>query len=47
MLPPVENQATLPSKETPIASAGLRTAEASYTNQNKTARKLEVAQTLG
>jgi hypothetical protein len=35
------------SKETPIVSIGLRTAEVSYTNQNKTACKSEVVQTLG
>ena len=36
MLPPVESQATLLPKDTPTASADLRTAEVSHTNQNKT-----------
>ena len=35
--PPVESQVIFLSKETPIVSVGLRTAEVSYTNQNKTA----------
>jgi hypothetical protein len=35
------------SKETPIVSVDLRTAEVSYTNQNKTAWKSEVVQTMG
>ena len=34
---PVESQVIFLSKETPIVSVGLRTAEVSYTNQNKTA----------
>jgi hypothetical protein len=37
MFSPVESQAIFLSKETPIVSVGLRTAEVSYTNQNKTA----------
>jgi hypothetical protein len=36
MFPPVESQVIFLSKETPIVSVGLRTAEVSYTNQNKT-----------
>ena len=40
MFPPVESQVIFLSKETPIVSVGLRTAEeVSYTNQNKTAWK--------
>jgi hypothetical protein len=39
---PVESQVICLSKETPIVSVGLRTAEVSYTNQNKTAWKSEV-----
>jgi hypothetical protein len=35
MIPPVESQVIFLSKETPIVSVGLRTAEVSYTNQNK------------
>ena len=34
MFPPVESQVIFLSKETPIVSVGLRTAEVSYTNQN-------------
>jgi hypothetical protein len=45
MFPPVESQVIFLSKETPIVSIGLRTAEVSYTNQNKTAWKSEVVQT--
>jgi hypothetical protein len=41
MFPPVESQVIFLSKETPIVSVGLRTAEVSYTNQNKTAWKSE------
>jgi hypothetical protein len=37
MFQPVESQVIFLSKETPIVSVGLRTAEVSYTNQNKTA----------
>ena len=37
MLPPIESQVIFLSKETPIVSVGLRTAEVPYTNQNKTA----------
>ena len=37
MFPPVESQVIFLSKETTIVSVGLRTAEISYTNQNKTA----------
>jgi ABC-type amino acid transport system permease subunit len=47
MFPPVGSQVIVLSKETPIVSVGLRTAEVSYTNQNKTAWKSEVVQTLG
>jgi hypothetical protein len=47
MFPPVESQVIFLSKETPIVSVGLRTAEVSYTNQYKTAWKSEVVQTLG
>ena len=47
MFPPVESQVIFLSKETPIVSVDLRTAEVSYTNQNKTAWKSEVVQTLG
>jgi hypothetical protein len=36
MFSPVERQVIFLSKETPIVSVGLRTAEVSYTNQNKT-----------
>jgi ABC-type uncharacterized transport system fused permease/ATPase subunit len=46
MFPPVESQVIFLSKETPIVSVGLRTAEVSYTNQNKMAWKSEVVQTL-
>jgi hypothetical protein len=46
MFPPVESQVIFLSKETPIVSVDLRTAEVSYTNQNKTAWKSEVVQTL-
>ena len=46
MFSPVESQVIFLSKETPIVSVGLRTAEVSYTNQNKTALKSEVVQTL-
>jgi hypothetical protein len=42
MFPPVESQVIFLSKETPIVSVGLRTAEVSYTNQYKTAWKSEV-----
>jgi hypothetical protein len=42
MFSPVESQVIFLSKETPIVSVGLRTAEVSYTNQNKTAWKSEV-----
>jgi hypothetical protein len=42
MFPPVESQVIFLSKETLIVSVGLRTAEVSYTNQNKTAWKSEV-----
>ena len=34
MFPPVESQVIFLSKETPIVSVGLRTAEVSYTKQN-------------
>ena len=44
MFPPVESQVIFLSKETPIVSVGLRTAEVSYTNQNKTALKSEFSQ---
>jgi hypothetical protein len=37
MFSPVESQVIFLSKETPIVSVGLRTAEVPYTNQNKTA----------
>jgi len=37
MFSPVESQVIFLSNETPIVSVGLRTAEVSYTNQNKTA----------
>jgi hypothetical protein len=37
MFSPVESQVIFLSKETPIVSVGLRTAEVLYTNQNKTA----------
>jgi hypothetical protein len=47
MFQPVESQVIFLSKETPIVSVGLRTAEVSYTNQNKTAWKSEVVQMLG
>jgi hypothetical protein len=47
MFPPVESQVIFLSKETPIVNVGFRTAEVSYTNQNKTAWKSEVVQTLG
>jgi hypothetical protein len=43
----VESQVMFLSKETPIVSVGLRTAEVSYTNQNKTAQKSEIVQMLG
>ena len=39
MFPPVESQVIFISKEIPIVSVGLRTAEVSYTNQNKTKRR--------
>jgi hypothetical protein len=39
MFPPVESQVMFLSKESPIVSVGLRTAEVPYTNQNKTAWK--------
>jgi hypothetical protein len=42
MFPPVESQVIFLSKETPIVSVDLRTAEVSYTNQSKTAWKSEV-----
>ena len=45
MFSPVESQVIFLSKETPIVSVGLRTAEVSYTN--KTAWKSEVVQALG
>jgi hypothetical protein len=41
MFSPVESQVIFLSKETPIISVGLRTAEVPYTNQNKTAWKSE------
>ena len=41
MFPPVESQVIFLSKETPIVSVRLRTAEVSYTNQNKTAEQSE------
>jgi hypothetical protein len=44
MFPPVESQVIFLSKETAIVSVGLRTAEVSYTNQNKTAWKLSSIQ---
>ena len=47
MFSPVESQVFFLSKETPIVSVGLRTAEVSYTNQNKTAWKTEVVLMLG
>ena len=47
MFSPVESQVIFLSKETPVVSVGLQTAEVSYTNQNKTAWKSEVVQTLG
>jgi hypothetical protein len=47
MFSPVESQVIFLFKETPIVSIGLRTAEVPYTNQNKTAWKLEVGQMLG
>jgi len=47
MFSPVESQVIFLSKETPIVSVGLRTAEVPYTNQNKTAWKSEVVQMLG
>jgi hypothetical protein len=40
MFPPVESQVIFISKETPIVSVGLRTAEVSYTNQNKNGVKI-------
>jgi hypothetical protein len=39
MFSPVESQVIFLSKETPIVNVGLRTAEVSYTNQNKTESK--------
>ena len=36
MFSPVESQVIVLSKESPIVSVGLRTADVSYTNQNKT-----------
>ena len=47
MFPPVESQVIILSKEIPIVSVGLRTADVSYTNQNKTAQKSEIVQMLG
>jgi hypothetical protein len=47
MFSPVESQVIFLSKETPIVSVGLRTAELSYTNQNKTAWKSESLYTDG
>jgi hypothetical protein len=44
MFSPVESQAIFLSKETPIVSVGLRTAEVPYMNQSKTAWKSEVVQ---
>jgi hypothetical protein len=40
MFPSVESQVIFLSKETPIVSVGLRTAEVSYMNQNKTGVKI-------
>jgi hypothetical protein len=47
MFSPVESQVIFLYKETPIVSVGLRTAEVSYTNENKTAWKSEVVHLLG
>ena len=47
MFPPVESQVIFLSKETPIVSVGLRTAEVSYTNQNKTATLAKTSATPG
>ena len=47
MFPPVESQVIILSKEIPIVSVGLRTADVSYTNQSKTAWKSEVVHMLG
>ena len=47
MFSPVKSQVIFLSKEIPIVSVVLRTAEVPYTNQNKTAWKSEVGQMLG
>jgi hypothetical protein len=47
MFSPIESQVIFLSKETPIVSVDLRTADVPYTNQNKTAWKSEVGQMLG
>jgi hypothetical protein len=46
MFPPVESQVICLSKEILMVNVGLRTAEVSYMNQNKTAWKSEVVQML-
>jgi hypothetical protein len=44
MFPPVESQVIFLSKEIPIVSVGLRTAEVPYTNQKQNGLKIEVGQ---